>query len=89
MDRFSLEKHVDKTTPPAFIWHTFNDNIVPIKNALLMADAMTDAGVPFELHVYPDGPHGLALCNEQTRVLNPHCEGWVQLAVRGVKDFQA
>ena len=89
MDRFSLELHVDETTPPAFIWHTWSDNIVPIKNALLMAEAMTDAGVPFELHVYPDGPHGLALCNEQTRMLNPHCEGWIKLAIRWVKDLQA
>ncbi|MBQ8341122.1 MAG: alpha/beta hydrolase [Clostridia bacterium] len=89
MDRFSLELHVDETTPPAFIWHTFNDGVVPIKNALLMADALADVKVPFELHIYPDGPHGLALCNEQTRVLNPHCEGWVKLAVQWVKDFQA
>ncbi len=87
MDRFSLELHVNETTPPAFIWHTFNDTCVPIKNALLMADAMANAGIPFELHVYPDGPHGLALCNEQTRMLNPHCEGWMQMAIRWVKDF--
>ena len=89
MDRFSLELHVDDTTPPAFIWHTFNDGIVPVQNALLMAEAMTEAGVPFELHLYPDGPHGLALCTEQTCMLNPHCESWVKLAIRWVEDFKA
>lgn len=85
--RFSLELHVNETTPPAFIWHTFSDNCVPVQNALLMADAMTKAGVPFELHIFPNGPHGLALCNEQTRVLNPHCECWMELAIKWAKEL--
>ena len=85
MDRFSLEFHVNETTPPAFIWHTFNDTCVPVQNSLLMANALTAHKVPFELHVFPDGPHGLALCNEQTRMLNPHCECWVELAIKWAK----
>ena len=94
LDRFSLELSVNETTPPAFIWHTFNDQIVPIKNALLMASAMTDAKVPFELHVFPDGPHGLALCNEQTakgieKMLNPHCECWTELAIKWARELKA
>ena len=87
-DRFSLELHVDGTTPPAFIWHTFNDSCVPVQNSLLLAEAMTRAKVPFELHIFPDGPHGLALCNEQTRMLNPHCECWMELAIRWAKELQ-
>ncbi len=87
-NRFSLELHVNETTPPAFIWHTFNDTCVPVQNSLLLADAMTKSKVPFELHIFPDGPHGLALCNEQTRVLNPHCECWIDLAIKWAK-YQA
>ena len=87
MDRFSLELHVNETTPPAFIWHTFNDGCVPVQNALLMAEAMTKAKVPFELHIFPDGPHGLALCNEQTRMLNSHCACWVELAIKWAKEL--
>ena len=56
-DRYSLELHVDATTPPAFIWHTYNDPVVPIQNTLLYTAAMAAAGVPFEYHVYPDGVH--------------------------------
>ena len=94
MDRFSLELHVNETTPPAFIWHTFNDQIVPVQNALLMASAMSTAKVPYELHLFPNGPHGLALCNEQTakgseKMLNPHCECWVDLAIKWAKELKA
>ncbi len=59
--RFSAELHVDGDTPPAFIWHTANDPVVPVENSLLLASALSHACVPFELHIYPDGPHGLGL----------------------------
>ncbi|MBQ3063279.1 MAG: alpha/beta hydrolase [Clostridia bacterium] len=90
---FSLEKHVSKTTPPAFLWHTFNDEIVPVQNSLLMAEAMTNAGVPFELHIWPAGPHGSALCNEITacgndRYLMPDAAEWVTLAIRWAKELK-
>ena len=93
-DRYSLELHVDATTPPAFIWHTYNDPVVPIQNTVLYVSAMAAAGVPFEYHVYPDGVHGLALCNKETSVgydvlVNPVCERWIQEAVRYVTEFKA
>ncbi len=92
-DRYSLELHVDATTSPAFIWHTFNDGAVPIQNTLLYANAMATAGVPFEYHVYPDGVHGLALCTEETACGQPHlikpsCAGWIKDAIRYVRQFQ-
>ncbi|MBE6555178.1 MAG: alpha/beta hydrolase [Ruminococcaceae bacterium] len=86
-DRFSLEKHVDATTSPAFIWHTFDDQIVPVQNSLMFAEALTAVGVPFEMHIFPKGPHGLSLCNEQTGMLSPHTECWMELAIRWLKDF--
>ncbi len=93
-DRYSLELHVDATTAPAFIWHTFNDGAVPIRNTLLYASALATAGVPFEYHVYPDGVHGLSLCNEETWVgipamINPAAAGWMADAIRYVKEFKA
>lgn len=91
-DRYSLELHVDKTTSPAFLWHTFNDGAVPIQNTLLYAAALAEAGVPFEYHVYPDGVHGLSLANHETWVGlpthdNPVCAGWIKEAIRFVKEF--
>ena len=88
--RFSAELNVSSDTSPAFIWHTFNDNIVPVKNAIIMANAMTDAGVPFEMHIYPDGCHGLALSNEMTangleRRIRPEAEGWLDMSADWMK----
>lgn len=71
LERFSLEKHVDERTSPAFIMHTYDDGVVPVKNALLMADAYSAAHVPFEMHIYPHGPHGLALASKVTWGGNP------------------
>lgn len=90
--KFSLELHVDETTAPAFIWHTFTDTVVPVENSLMFASALAAKKVPFELHIYPEGPHGLSLCNEFTRsgsdrTINPHAEGWMELAIRWVRDF--
>lgn len=88
--RYSAELNVGADTVPAFIWHTFNDNIVPVQNALVMASAMTEAGIPFELHIYPDGCHGLALSNEMTangleRRIRPEAEGWLEMSVDWMK----
>ncbi|MBR2908016.1 MAG: alpha/beta hydrolase [Clostridia bacterium] len=92
MLRFSLEKHVDETSAPFFLWHTFSDKTVPIQNALLLADAYTKHELPFEMHVFPAGSHGLALANEETmsdkpHMIVPHVQGWISLAIRWIKDF--
>lgn len=82
-DFFSLEKHVTPDTPPAFLWHTAADRDVPVENSLLFATAMKRAGMPFELHVYPFGEHGLSLANkeveqpEKGRLPDPHVAGWI------------
>jgi len=57
----SSELQVTKDTPPTFIWHTVEDKTVPVENALLFASALRRAGVPFSLHIYELGAHGLGL----------------------------
>ena len=88
MDRYSLELHEDGTTPPAFLWHTFSDAGVPVKNSLLMAEAMVRAGVPCELHVFPKGHHGLGLCTDQSSASAAHCRQWIDLAIRWAQDLK-
>ena len=61
---YSAEENVTDDTPPAFIWHTAEDGLVPVQNSLNLAKALADHGVPFELHVYPKGPHGIGLGSE-------------------------
>lgn len=63
---WSIEKHIDENTVPAFFMHTSNDPVVPVRNALDTASAMAAKGMQFELHIYPDGPHGVALGDWQT-----------------------
>lgn len=57
----SNELQVTKQTPPCFIWHTFEDDGVPVENSLGFASALRRAGVPFDLHIYEKGRHGIGL----------------------------
>lgn len=62
--KVSPELLVNKQTPPCFLWHTWEDPAVPVENSLIFASALRENGVPFELHVYPKGRHGLGLNTE-------------------------
>jgi acetyl esterase/lipase len=59
----SNELQVTRETPPCFIWHTFEDSAVPVENALMFAAALRKNKVPFDLHIYQLGRHGLGLAN--------------------------
>ncbi len=61
---YSLEKHVTPDTPPAFLWHTITDDAVPVENSLLFMQSCKQAHVPCELHLFPEGPHGLSTADE-------------------------
>lgn len=91
LEKTSLEKQVDKNTPPAFIWHTFSDNAVPVENSLMLASALRKNGVKFELHIYPNGPHGLSLATDFVSESNegsiPYIRNWVRHAKKWVELF--
>ena len=82
---YSLEKLVTPNVPPTFLWSTWADTAVPAENTLLMASALRAASVPGEVHIFPDGPHGLALGTPITSggnpaFINPACAVWPELA---------
>ena len=62
---FSLEKHVTENTPPAFIWQTVEDDLVPVENSMMFAQACRKAGAPYAYYAFPHGWHGLSVCNEE------------------------
>ncbi|TXC90611.1 alpha/beta hydrolase [Metabacillus litoralis] len=64
LEYMSLENHVSEHTPPIFLWHTATDQHVPVENSYLFANACKAQGVPFELHVFGNGGHGISLANE-------------------------
>ena len=66
IQKFSCNKLVTDSTPPAFLWHTSEDSCVPVMNSLLYAQALAVHKIPFELHVYPHGGHGLATSDART-----------------------
>lgn len=76
----SCENRVDRQTPPTFLWHTANDEAVPVENSLLMATALSAKAVPFELHIYPKGSHGMGLATEDPIVSTwtGHCIAWLK-----------
>ena len=53
-----IDEAVSEQTPPSFIWATAKDNVVDCQHSLLYATALAKNGVPFELHIYPEGGHG-------------------------------
>ena len=61
---FSNELHITPDTPEAFIWHTAADQAVPVENSLNLALALSAQGVPYEMHIFPQGQHGLGLAEE-------------------------
>lgn len=62
----------DEKTPQAFLWHTWSDGGVPVENSLEYVKRLRTQGVPAELHVFPDGGHGMGLCagEDKTRQYN-------------------
>lgn len=67
----SIDLAVDEKSVPLFLVHTSNDQLVDIRNALVLGEAYRKAGLTFEMHIYPDAPHGIALGNDITRCGNP------------------
>lgn len=88
-DAVSLEKRVTKDTPPCFIWHTSDDNCVPVQNTLLYCGALAANGIAFESHILPHGGHGLSLADETTATgewhLNPVCAPWFAACIAWIR----
>ncbi len=83
-DRVALQKCVSKSVPPTFLWHTASDEMVPVQNSLEFAWALSNLSIPYELHIYPYGAHGLALANrctlETDKHQNDYCGKWIDEA---------
>lgn len=82
---FGMEHHVNANTPKTFLWHTFTDATVPVESSMRFATALLENGVPFEMHIFPEGPHGLSLGNKLTAEHNgqivPAVEPWMDLSI--------
>ena len=77
---FDCENRVTEDSPPAFIWHTAKDQAVPVDHSIRMAEALRGKSVPAELHIFPEGEHGLALATDNPCVgqWKSLCKAWLE-----------
>jgi acetyl esterase/lipase len=67
IDQFSNELQVSAKTPPAFLVHAGDDEVVPVENSIRYYEALNKNKVNAELHVYPSGGHGFGMNNPTTK----------------------
>lgn len=91
LDFLSLEDRVDENTPPTFLMHTRGDDNVPVNHSLVFAQSLLKYNVPFEMHIYETGWHGMSLANDVTAwqpgLAAPHCQDWITKAIEWIKLF--
>jgi len=92
LEKLSLELHVNKNVPRTFLWHTWEDEVVPVENSLLFAIALRKHEIPTELHIYERGSHGLSLASELTQdagggAVQPECTTWIGQAITWMRNL--
>ena len=85
INKFSLERVVDSGTAPMFLWHTYQDNAVPVQGTMKLALALADRGIPAKVSIYPYGCHGIALgtelsSNGNSAFVQPLASSWTSEA---------
>ena len=88
--KLSLEDAVTAQSAPAFIWHTRTDDCVPVANSYRMALAYQEAGVPYELHIFEHGGHGMSVADAEVyddgnENILPEVAVWLPLALTWLK----
>lgn len=91
--RLSLDHLVRPDMPPVFLWHTRDDGSVPVRNSLILAQALEEQGADFAMHIYRHGPHGLSTADEMVYPVEEVPEsswdvpGWVDSAMAFLKEI--
>ena len=84
LDEVSPARHVTENMPPTFLWATAADAMVPVQHSIRMAHALADHKIPFELHIFEEGAHGLSLATKATAQskehIMPDAAKWADLA---------
>ena len=67
IDLYSNEKQITSNSPPAFLVHAEDDDVVPVQNSLMFYDSLLKAKVKAEMHIYQSGGHGFGLNNPRSK----------------------
>jgi acetyl esterase/lipase len=78
VELLSTETRITPETPPAFIWHTADDEAVGVENAFMFAAGLRRNKIPFDLHIFDSGRHGIGLAGEhrEAKAWPSICEKW-------------
>jgi acetyl esterase/lipase len=78
--KLSNETQITMDTPSTFLWHTADDQTVPVENSMMFAAELSLNKIPFELHVFESGAHGLGLAESspEVRVWSDVCGRWLK-----------
>lgn len=87
-----VDESVDAATPPAFLFHTYEDTLVPVENSLAFAAAMDREKIPFEMHIFRNGVHGLSLAKPFTSsglrsMVDADAARWFELCMAWIKNI--
>ena len=89
LEQVSPARCVTENMPPAFLWATAEDETVPVQHSLKMAYALAEKQIPFEIHIFVKGPHGLALADQAsahtTAEVDANAAVWTEMADRWLK----
>jgi len=72
---FSNELQVTDLTPPAFLVHAKDDNVVPYANSLVFAEALKNHHIPAKVFLYEQGGHGFGMTNNTSK------QQWMDLCI--------
>lgn len=79
----SPARNVTEHNPPSFLWATAADTLVPVQHSLCMAHALANHKVPFEMHIFEEGAHGLSIATQASSVsqsqINEDVAKWIDL----------
>lgn len=80
----SPARFVTESVPPTFLWATAADRLVPVQHTIRMAHALADKKIPFELHIFEEGDHGLSLAIQASAMaeteINETAAQWIPMA---------
>jgi len=79
-EKLCIDKRITDDTPPMFIWHTAEDATVSVQQSLSLASALREHKIPFQLHVFPHGSHGLGLARHL-----PEISVWAELSAQWIR----
>jgi len=73
LEEVSPARNVSENCPPVFLWATSEDTLVPVQHTILMSKALADQKIPFEVHIFENGPHGLSTATQSSAAALSNC----------------